>query len=230
MFSKPILRFLFVMAMPLMMMACDKEKAKENGEIMIVNASPGLANLAISVDGAPFGSGTLSYPGNTSYRTLVEGSHVLKAAQSGTNLFEGSLSTIANARQSLYLYDRSTQLKAFAVVDNITLPPSGKAMLRFFNLSPNSPVVDAGVFVGAAFTPIFSGRPFEDNTTAFNNSSFQTVDAGTFKFQLRVNGAAVILSEIPSLVLESGKSYTIFAKGISGDTDSPLGLEVISNN
>jgi hypothetical protein len=211
--------------------SCDKKRTPAKGEFMIVHASPGLGALAVSIDGNSFGGTSLSYPANTGYRNLDEGSHVLKAtAGAGSTLFEGSLSTIANAKQTLFFYDRSTSLKAFAVVDNLAVPAAGKARVRFFNLSPNSPVIDAGILSSGTFTGIFTARAFEDNVSAINNSLFQALDAGTVNFQLRVNGAGVTLLDIPSLVLESGKSYTLFAKGISGDPASPLGLEVITNN
>lgn len=212
--------------------SCDKKKTPANGEFMVVHASPGLAAVAVSIDGVSFGGSSLSYSANTGYRNLAEGSHTLKATEpgAGTTLFEGSLSTIANAKQSLFFFDRSTSLKAFAVVDNLAVPAAGKARVRFFNLSPNSPVVDAGILKSGTFTGIFTARAFEDNVTAINNSTFLAVDAGTVNFQLRVNGAGVVLLDIPSLVLESGKSYTLFAKGISGDPVTPLGLEVIVNN
>jgi Domain of unknown function (DUF4397) len=216
----------------MLIVSCDKKRTPAKGEFMIVHAAPGLGALSVSIDGNSFGGTSLSYPANTGYRNLEEGSHVLKATESGagTTLFEGSLSTIANAKQTLFFYDRSTSLKAFAVVDNLAVPAAGKARVRFFNLSPNSPVIDAGILSSGTFTGIFTARAFEDNVSAINNSLFQAVDAGTVNFQLRVNGAGVTLLDIPSLVLESGKSYTLFAKGVSGDPATPLGLEVITNN
>lgn len=222
----------FLMAVTFSQSSCDKKKTPENGQFMIVNASPDAGAVAVAIDGSSFGSGAISYPGNTGYQNLPEGSHVVKATSggSGTTLFEGSLSTIANAKQSLFLYDRTTSLKAFAVVDNVLVPPTGKARVRFFNLSPNSPVIDAGTVNGGVFTALFSSRGFEDNTSAINNSVYQLVDAGTYNFQLRVNGAGIVLVNTPALVFEAGKSYTLFAKGISGDITSPIGLETISNN
>jgi hypothetical protein len=56
------------------------------------------------------------------------------------------------------------------------------------------------------------------------------VNTGTYSFQIRVNGAGAPLLTVNNIVLEEGKSYTLFAKGLSGNMTTPLGLELITNN
>lgn len=211
-------------------LSCKKNSQTANGQLMIVNASPDAGSLNITLNGNVFGTGTITYPGNSGYQSLPEGAYRLRAEVAGVPLFDGNLTTGANNNQSIFFYDRVVSLKAMAVVDNISTPVAGKANVRFFNLSASSPVIDAGMLIGGSFTPWFPLRAFEDNVSAITHAGFQSFDAGTYTFQIRVNGAGTVLLNFPGLMLEAGKSYTLFSKGISGDAVKPLGVELIVNN
>lgn len=224
-------KFIPVVLLSLVLFACKKETVK-SGQFMVVNASPGFGPVDIWMDANPFSSGSIPYPANTGYKPLIEGRHLMKVLQPGTSnsLFEVNMTTASDVSQSLFIYDRPTALQVFAVQDIFGSYGSGKAGLRFFHLSSGAPMVDVGTLSGGTFSPLFTARSFETSTTAFTNSSFLPVNTGTYSFQIRVNGAGAPLLTVNNIVLEEGKSYTLFAKGLSGNMTTPLGLELITNN
>lgn len=220
---------LLVLAIISGIISCRKNTV-ESGQFMIVNASPGFGPATIQIDANPFGTAAVAYSGNTGYLPLLQGRHLLQAVVGGTPVFDVNFTSAGLQNQTLFIYDRPTSLQVFAVVDNIASPGSGKAGLRFFHLSPGSPLVDVGTLSGATFTPLFTARSFETASTAFTGSGFTTLNSGTYSVQVRVTGAGTELLTVNNIQLQEGKNYTVFLKGISGNATTPLGLELIGNN
>jgi hypothetical protein len=76
---------------------------------------------------------------------------------------------------------------------------------------------------------VFSNRSFETIATATANSAFTPVDAGSYTFDVRLANNTSVLT-VPNISLQAGKIYTVFARGIVGNTTTPLGAEVIAHN
>ena len=212
--------------------SCSKKDAPRIGQLMFVNASPGFGPVDVLFDGNKFNTTGVAYGANTGYKPLLEGSYVMNITSSGTttSLYDVNLSKAAYINQSFFIYDRPNSLQILAVQDVLITPSAGKANIRFFHLSPGSTVINVGTISASVFTPIFSARSFESRSTAYTNASFTLIHAGTYSFEIRVNGAGVTLLSVNNIVLQESKNYTIFAKGISGNATTPLGLEVIENN
>ncbi len=211
--------------------ACGKKTSPTYGEFMVVNASPGFGPVDIYIDNNQFNGAGLAYPLHTPYNTLESGQHTMKvtAAGSTTSIFEGTLNTLGDINQSLFIYGLPTSLNVFAVADNTFASSTGKALVRFFHLSPGGQTVDVGTLAGATFTSIYSARSFETSTSALNNSLYNAIDAGEYKFDVRVTGTGISLYT-DSIGLEGNKFYTLFLKGINGDPATPLGIQVIKHN
>ncbi len=213
------------------MSAC-KKSSTGSGQFMVVNASPGLSGADVIIDGAKFNSSPFSFPSNTGYKALPEGSHVLtvKDAAGSSSFIDVNFSSAASVQQSLYVYERPASLQVFAVVDNLPATGSGKSGIRFFHLATGTTAVDFGTLTGATFTGLYTARSFETSTTAAANSGFSLINAGTYNFDVRVNGPGVSILTVNNVVLQEGKSYTLFLKGINGNLTTPLGLELITHN
>ncbi len=224
--------FLSVVLVASLFFSCSKKDTPGSGQFMFINASPGFGPVDVIFDGNKFNTTGVAYGGNTGYKPLLEGSHVMNITSTGTttSLYDVNLSTAASINQSFFIYDRPNSLQVFAVQDNLNTPAAGKANIRFFHLSPGSTVIDMGTINASVFTPIFSARSFESSSTAYTNASFTSINAGTYSFEIRVNGAGVTILTVNNIVMQEGKNYTLFAKGISGNATTPLGLEVIENN
>lgn len=220
-----------LMGLVIFSVSCSKKDKIGSGQIMIVNTSPAFGPVDVVVDTKAFTTSPLSYPGNTPYTPILEGSHEIKVLQAGstTELVNIKLTTVANKNQSLYFFDRPSSLQLFAVEDNYSSPGTGQSNIRFFNLGPGSTLLDLGTLAGAVFTPVFTSRSFETTTNVATHATFSTIPSGTYNFDLRVSGAGTSIASKNSVVLESGKTYTIYSRGISGSGTTPLGLQIIEH-
>jgi len=231
--KKSALYLVGVMMMGLVVVAgsCSKKNDVGSGLLMIVNASPAFGPLDVNIDSKLVSGSGLASPGNTAYAPILEGSHQVRVLNVGgtTNLVSLTLTTVANANQSLYFYDRPSSIQQFAVEDNYSTPTAGQCNIRFFNLAPSTPQLDLGTVSGATFTPLYTSRGFEVSTNAATNAVFTSIAAGTYNFDMRVNGTGASIATANNVVLQSGKTYTIYARGISGSLVSPLGLTVIEH-
>lgn len=211
--------------------SCSKKKDIGSGLLMVVNASPAFGPVDVNIDSKLYSGAGLASPGNTPYTTILEGTHQVRVLPVGgtTNLISLTLNTVANANQSLYIYDRPSSLQQFAVEDFYTTPSTGQCNIRFFNLAASTPQLDLGVLNGSTFSSIYTNRNFETPTSAATNAVFTTYSAGTYKFDMKVSGTGVSLTTVDNVVLQSGKTYTIYARGVYGNVATPLGLTVIEH-
>lgn len=230
-FVSPLYTFVLLIILVTGLNGCSKKDTPTYGDFLIVNASPGFGPVDVYIDNNKFNSTALAYPLNTGYETVVAGEHSMKVTSVGstTSIFEGKLNTLGDISQSLFIFGKPTSLSVFAVADNFYTPGAGKALIRFFHLSPDGPTIDVGTLTGTTFTPLYIGRSFETTTSAINYSVFAGIDAGTYNFDVRVNGAGISLYS-GDITLQAGNFYTLFLKGISGDPVTPLGLELIIHN
>lgn len=214
--------------------ACDKNINSNAGEgtLMAVNASPGYPPVNITVDGSALNSSPLNYPGYSPYKTLKAGARnlVVKDAIMDTIKLQGTLNLIADVPQSFLLFGAPGSLNAMVVTDNFASNIPGKAVIRFFNFSPGSPVMDFGIIKSGNFNAVYSARSFETYNSALQYSVFGAIDTGKYTFSIRINGTGVNLFTGSEVTLQQGKAYTIYAKGINGNATYPIGLEMINHN
>ena len=127
------------------------------------------------------------------------------------------------------------------VYDDLSLPASGKAKIRFANFSPDAPHVDFtyaggaavfsnvnyGDFGGQIVIPYTNGKApaIVDGLTWKTLGPFREIDAGTnLNFQLRNTASQAIINvtgtSLSGITLENGKIYTIFINGqVAGSPD-----------
>jgi hypothetical protein len=143
---------------------------------------------------------------------------------------QGTLNLIGDVSQSFLLFGTPGTLNAMVVTDNFPTNIPGKAVIRFFNFSPGSPVMDFGIMKSGNFNAVYSARSFENYNSAQQYSVFGAIDTGKYTFSIRINGTGVNLFTGNEVTLQQGKAYTIYAKGINGNATYPLGLEMINHN
>ncbi|KHG64442.1 cell wall anchor [Thermus sp. 2.9] len=83
-------------------------------------------------------------------------------------------------------------------------PRAGYARVRVVHASPDAPAVDVAVKAGPV---LFQNLPFP------RASQYLVVAAGRYDLEVRVAGTTTVALELPGVVLESGKTYTVFAVG-----------------
>lgn len=213
------------------LVSCKKEK-KEEARVLVTHASPDAPGVDLLVDNQKVNATALTFPNNTGYLTVNAGTRNIKvnAAGTTTTVINADVPFTKDKNFSLFAYNQLASIGAVLVEDDLTTPASGKAHVRFFHFSPGAPAVTVGVLAGSTFTPVFSNRAFETQATATANQAFAPVDAGTYTFDVRVAGTTTSVLTLTGINLQAGKIYTVFARGIVGNTTSPLGASIIAHN
>lgn len=191
--------------------------------VMVVHASPDAPPVDLLVDGAVAGSG-LAFPGNTPYLEVTSGTRNVKVNVSGTSttVIEADLPVTGGADYTVFASDVVDSIGAIVLTDDLSAPASGKAHVRFVHLSPDAPPVDVAVQGGPV---LFADKAFKQY------SPFTPVDAGTYELEVRLAGTSTVALPLNGVVLQDGKIYTVFAKGLlSGSGAQALGAQIIVNN
>jgi hypothetical protein len=204
----------------------DKSTAPQvsNARVLVVHASPDAPGVDLLVDNVKVNSQPLTFPNNTGYLPVAAGNRNIKVNASGTStsVINANLDLAADTSYSIFAIDSLASITALVIHDNLGAPASGKSHVRFIHLSPNAPEVDITLTDG---TVVFGNKAFGQYTP------FTPLDAGTYNLQVRLAGTSTVVLNLPNIVLENGKIYTVFAKGfVGGSNDQALGAEIIVNN
>jgi hypothetical protein len=219
-----------VVGVSLLISGCSKDDENPvnppsgTARVMVIHASPDAPGVDLYVDNARVDS-NLTFLGNTGYVDIAAGIRMVKVTVTGTTtpVIEGPVPVTAGTVYSVFAADSAASIFPLLLVDTLTAPAAGKAHVRFVHLSPNAPAVDVTLENG---TVVFGNRAFGEYT------GFTPLDAGSYVLQVREAGTTNIVLTLPSITLEAGKIYTVYAKGFAGVTSGAqaLGAEIIVNN
>lgn len=217
---------LFVAAIVLVS-SCKKDETMDDhshANVLVTHASPDAPGVDLLVDNSKQNPAALTYPSNTGYLQIASGTRNIKVNVTGTSttVIEADLPITKDMNYSVFAVDSVSKISAVVLTDDLTAPAAGKAHVRFIHLSPNAPAVDIAVASSGAV--VFGDIAFKENT------AFTPLDAGTYNLDVRVAGTSTVALVLPAITLESGKIYTVFAKGFLGGSGSQaLGAEIIVN-
>lgn len=203
----------------------DDEIVATYGNILTTHASPDAPGVDLLIDNVKQNTAALNFPDNTGYIKKSTGTRNVKVNVSGTTttVINADLDIEANKNYSVFAVDSVSKISAIVLVDDLTAPASGKAHVRFVHLSPNAPAVDVAVASSGAV--VFGNKSFKEAT------AFTPLAAGDYNLDVRVAGTTTVALVLPTITLEAGKIYTVFAKGFLGGTGAQaLGAQIIGNN
>jgi hypothetical protein len=195
-----------------------------NAHVLVVHASPDAPGVDLLVDNVKVNSLPLTFPNATGYLPVTAGNRNIKVNASGTStsVINANLDLSADISYSIFAIDTLASIAPLVIQDNLGAPASGKSHVRFIHLSPNAPAVDITLTDG---TVVFGNKAFSQYTP------FTPLNAGTYNLQVRLAGTSTVVLNLPNIVLENGKIYTVFAKGLVGRSgDQALGAQIIVNN
>lgn len=220
---------------------------------LIVNAAPGSgAGQLVSIDNvnATAPPAPVPYLGVSAYTPIAAGSRLLQLSTTNNlnNLqipVRGTFAT--NLSNTVFLTDPATRAasgtdpggsRAIVLADNLTPPAAGKAKIRFINLAASGTY---GLFISGSspVTPLFTTAPTRSargTTTTINGSTvtfanFTEVNAGTYTLDVRASATANPVSGTQqTFTLADGKIYTLYIRGIAGNSATPLGISQIVHN
>jgi hypothetical protein len=219
----------FLAFAPVMMIAaimttssCKKDEATF-ANVLVAHASPDAPGVDLLIDNSKVNSAALTFPANTGYLQVETGTRNVKVNVTGTSttVINADLALEEGKNYSVFAVNAVANIEPLVLVDDLTAPASGKAHVRFVHLSPNAPPVDVAL----------DGSDVVFENTAFKGSTaFKPLDAGPYDLEVRVAGTTTVALDLPSITLQAGKIYTVFAKGfLSGTGAQALGAEIIVN-
>lgn len=227
------MKLLMLVALPAMLFtSCDDDDDDVDlpvaeANVMVVHASPDAPGVDLYVDNTKVNNAALTYPNNTGYLDVEEGTRNFKVTAAGAGVgspvINADVDLEAGSSYTVFAADRLSNIAPVVLEDDLASPASGMAHVRFVHLSPDAPAVDVVVQGGAN---LFSDIEFKEAT------AFMPVDAGSYTVEVQpVDSDDAVVTA--TLNLEAGKIYTVFARGFvtppAGNTNT-LGAEVIMNN
>lgn len=193
--------------------ACNKNSNnKPQTSIRVMNASPNAASVDLSPDGKVLIS-AVKYGFVSDYIKVNAGGFNIRMNLDGSLLPFTNTDVVLDADKNytIVIADSISRLKKSLLIDNLSVPPTGKSFVRFFHLAGNGPTVD--LFKGG--TAVLSGRVFNDQSNG-TGVNYIAIDPGTQTFEVRSSGSASIISILPNVNLAAGKIYTIVVRGFVG--------------
>ncbi|HMP31063.1 MAG TPA: DUF4397 domain-containing protein [Saprospiraceae bacterium] len=201
--------------------SCSKDE--KNAKVLVTHASPDAPGVDLLIDNKKVNSAALTFPNNTGYLDVESGVRNVKVNVAGTStsVINADVTLDEDKNYSIFAINTVANIEAIVLVDDLTAPAAGKAHVRFGHLSPDAPAVDIALRGGAV---VFPNARFKDFT------GFTPLDAGAYNLDVRVAGTQTVALNLPTITLEAGKIYTVFARGLLAGGASSLGAQIIVNN
>lgn len=201
----------------------DKVIAPEVSALSVVNAAVGSPALDVKIGQNKASNDLFTYGKDISYLNVYSGEREVSFFQ-GTEKNTTGKFTLKNGKYySLFLVGEWPQTELVLLNDSLTRPASGKAHIRFVNMSKDAGVLNLGLTNGSTLI----------NQKAYKiGSDFIEVNGNKpYTFVIRNHTTLTDTLSIPAVNLESGRIYTIWAKGLKAQTGTKsLDLAVIKNN
>ncbi|MDQ2657990.1 MAG: DUF4397 domain-containing protein, partial [Bacteroidota bacterium] len=120
--------------------------------VSIYNAAPDAPDLDIIVDGRVINRNPFDYTSYSGYLNFFTGSRDIKfTAVNANNALVDTTFNLENGKAySLFAVNVVPDVEALLVVDSTAAPASGKAMVRFVNLSPDALAFDVSAAEGSS--------------------------------------------------------------------------------
>jgi hypothetical protein len=209
----------------------DNNATPDQARVMVVHASPSAPGVDLLVDNSKVNTAPLTFPSNTGYLNVNAGTRNFKVNVAGTSTtaIEANQAVEANMNYSIFAINSNASGTAFeplVVMDNLALPASGQAHVRFIHLSPDAPAVDIVNVTNGTNTVLIPNRAYKSST------DFVPLPAGTYDLAVRVAGTQTTALNLPGVTLQAGKILTVFARGFlnppAGNSNA-LGAQIIDN-
>jgi hypothetical protein len=179
------------------------------GYVSIYHASPDAPSLDVLVDNRPLSSRPFAYTDHSSYLNFYTGNRNLKfnVANAASALVDTTFSVADGKVYSVFVINTlSKGLESLIIADSSAAPETGKAMVRFVNLSPDAPAFDV-VANNETSNLLFQNTAFKGAT------AFHSIDAGTYTFDVKQTGTQTSAVSANKISILPGGFYTIITRG-----------------
>ncbi|MBS7566409.1 DUF4397 domain-containing protein [Mucilaginibacter sp. Bleaf8] len=188
--------------------------------VNFINASPDAGDAGLYVENILRTPQLVSFGNASGYNKTFLGEQDITAKNASENTLVSSKGQFdANGNYTVFMVGQSSALGLVTVTDDLTAPAAGKVKIRFVNASPSA--TSARLLVNNS--TVYTDQPYRAATT------YTELSAGTYFFNV-ANGNTRSAT-LNNVTLESGKIYTVYAKGlIGGSANAPFSVGVFKNN
>ena len=192
-------------------------------QISFIHASPGLPPVDFYINGIRInGDSIVPYTDTIPYKFIGSGSLniTVKKHISSIIYISKAIDLEPDKKYSFFVAGKPDSVSYLLTEDNFVAPTTGKAKLRFLNLSPGSQPLDLKLTSSSA---LFTGQAFKSYT------DFASIDPGTYTIGIYEPGTSTAIAQ-QSLEVEAGPFYSVWARGLkdSSDPATALSMQVIS--
>ncbi|WP_410222041.1 DUF4397 domain-containing protein [Pedobacter sp.] len=213
--------FISAIVIGLSLTSCLKNKNSDYQPVQIsglslINAVPSSTNLDVYVDNLKATNFSIDFSFGTKidYLNAYSGKRKLDLTKQGvqTSLASTTITLDPQIAYSLFAVNKIETPEFLLLKDDLTAPQSGKAKVRFVNLSPDLGI--ASIAINGSNTNLFSNMSFKQA------SDYTEITAGTsVTFDLK-NSNGTVETQLSQAQIEAGKIYTIYAKGLKSASDN----------
>jgi hypothetical protein len=195
--------------------SCKKDSTPvAQGMVRFVNMSPNAGALDMYLN-AKISATAVAYGQAGTFASADISNNILGITANGnnTNLLGGVVFLEADKYYTVMAFDSVANMQAAFLTDNHTASTTGKTNIRFLNLVKGSSSVDikrAGVTAA-----LFSGRTYNDFSTASSLTNYLAVDPGPFTVSAVVAGTSVTLAQIANFEATANNNYTLVLRGFN---------------
>ncbi len=196
--------------------------------VSLYNASPNSPGLSIMVDRKVINNNSFDYSDHTGYLRFITGERMLEFGPYGANnvIADTTVKFEDGKAYSVFVVDNYDHADVLVLNDDTSEPATGKAKVRFLNLSPDAPEVNLDI-AGTDSTgdsTLFASQSFKES------SEFIELDAKLYDFKVKLASDENVLLSVPNATFQDGWTYTILVRGFRtppGGSSSVLSAEVI---
>ncbi|TKC05912.1 DUF4397 domain-containing protein [Pedobacter frigoris] len=231
--AKPLLKSLLAIAIILGMLmvvlifdSCKKDPVTtvNTSYLSVTNTSPTLSTFNFYLNQSKANTGALPFGGTIPYLQVNPGEYNAKlTTESNTeSLLTKKIVLEKDKIYSLFVIDKADKLDYLQITDDIKVPGTDKALIRFINLSPDASALNLSVKDGAA---IATDKAYKSAGT------FLEVDAKLYTFEIKDKATSAVKAELKDIDLKKGGIYTVIARGLlnATDTERAFSGQVITN-
>lgn len=206
------------------LVSCKKEEGEplRISALSVVNAASGSPALNVYINENKISSDLFTFGKHIEYINAYSGEREVTFYQGADKKASGKFILKDGKFYSLFLTGKWPQTELVLLQDSLTKPASGKAHIRFVNMTKDSGLLNLGLTNGST---LIGPKAYQ------SGSDFIAVDGNKgYTFVIRNQTAVTDTLSIPEVTLAAGHSYTIWAKGTKGDVaNDALGISIVKN-
>jgi len=223
-YSRKSIQVAFALVAVMAFASCKKDHtpAPQVSALSIVNAAAGSPALNVFIGQSQISNDLFTFGKNINYFNAYSGQREVSFYQGSDKKASGNFTLKDGKFYSLFLAGKWPGTELVLLQDSLSNPATGKVHIRFVNMGVGSGELDLGLTNGST---LISQKAYKAG------SDFIAVNGNTaYTFVIRNHATRTDTVSIPAVTLETGHSYTIWAKGVKTEVgNDALGLSVIKN-